>query len=136
MRIIGYLMLLTLFTWVAPGCEKSSNDSPAPAPDSKQILTNGSSRVWKLNKYFLDGTQQDLTPGQALFTKTYISDGKWSDSDNSSGTYLLDGFQNLTEITSVGGSSTTVYKINILTTTQLDVEYTYQSKTYRYVYAP
>jgi hypothetical protein len=104
--------------------------------DPKVYISNNNAKSWKLTKIFVNGSLQNLTVAQLLFTKTYKSDNTWQDSDGYSGTYSIVNPQLFKEITinASGGNTTIDYKINSLNQLTLDIEYTFNQQTYRFVY--
>lgn len=104
--------------------------------DPKVYISNNNAKSWKLTKIFVNGSLQNLTGAQMLFTKTYKSDNTWQDSDGYSGTYSIVSLQLFKEITinASGGNTTIDYKINSLNQSTLDIEYTFNQQTYRFVY--
>ncbi|MBU6158569.1 MAG: hypothetical protein KGP35_06010 [Bacteroidetes bacterium] len=137
MRKILSLTIVVICFIGLDSCKKKDNTPPVdPIVELKRSLTNNGSKTWKLNKLFLNAQTQQLTPAQKTYTKTYSSDGKWSDSDGSSGTYLVESTTRLKETTTFGGAGTLTFKINQLNASQMDVEFTSNQQTYRFVYAP
>jgi hypothetical protein len=132
MRYYNCLLLSFSFLFIFVSCKKDED----PIAALKQKLTDNSTKVWKLSKLFVNGSQQTLTPGQLSYTKTFNTNGNWSDSDGYSGTFKIETTKLLKETTTVGGSGIVSYKINALADNQLDVEYTIGQETYRLVYAP
>jgi hypothetical protein len=132
MRCQNYLLLSLIFLFIFNSCKKDED----PIAALKQKLTDNSTKVWKLSKLFVNGSQQTLTPGQLSYTKTFNTNGNWSDSDGYSGTFKIETTKLLKETTTVGGSGTVSYKINAIADNQLDIEYTIGQETYRLVYAP
>ena len=125
------IILLSILTISFQACKKDTD----PIAEINNKLSSGNTKIWKLNKLFINGSQQTLTPGQLAFSKTYNKSGNWSDSDGYSGTFKVETIKLLKETTTVGGTSTISYKINSITDNQLDVEYTFGQETYRFVYA-
>jgi len=123
----------TLFLICAVSACKKSSD---PIAQLKSSLTANSSRAWKLKKIFINGTEQSLTSGQLLYNKTYDMDGSWRDTDGYSGKYEFVSTTLMRETTTVGGSYSTDFKINSLKDNVLDIEYSFNQQTYRFVYAP
>ena len=114
-------------------CSKKDNNTQ---DNSKANISNNNAKSWKLTKIFINGSLQNLTGAQLLFTKTYKSDDTWQDSDGYSGTYSIVSPQLCKEITinASGGNTTIDYKINSLNQFTLDMEYTFNQQTYRFVY--
>ena len=101
------------------------------------MLNSGANKTWTISKYYVNGTLQTLTAGQARYTKTYKYDNTWIDSDGYLGTYTVNNPSSITEATTNAGSAnrTINLKVNSISTTALDVEYTEGTTTYRFVYA-
>jgi hypothetical protein len=128
-----FSLLLALSFLLFFSCSKKNDDIQ---DDSKVYISNNNAKTWKLKKIFVNGSLQNLTGAQSLFTKTYKSDNTWQDSDGYSGAYSIVSPQLLKEITinALGGNTTIDYKINSLNPTTLDMEYTFNQQTYRFVY--
>jgi hypothetical protein len=127
------ILILLLITVIA--CKKDGGVN-ASVDTVKATLTNDLSKTWTLSKLYVNGTLTTLTPGQARYTKTYKVDNTWLDSDGYVGTYNLPNPQALSETTTnlPGGSQSISYKVNLCTTTQLDVEYTQGTTVYRLLF--
>ncbi len=128
--VITSFLVLFLFS-----CKKDGSGE-ATVDTIKSNLNNGLTKTWNLSKLYVNGTQMTLTPGQARYTKTYKVDNTWLDSDGYLGTYSVASVQSISEITTnaSGGSRTIVYTVKACNSTQLDVEYTLASTTYRLVF--
>jgi len=122
-----FFLFVSTILW---GCKKDAD----PIAELNKKLTNGSTRTWKLNKLFINSSQQTLSPAQLLYTKTFNKNGNWNDSDGYSGTFKIETTKTLKETTTVGGSGSITYTINLLNDTQLDIQYSFNQQTYRFVY--
>lgn len=122
---------------ILSSCNGKKDTTSDTVSGVKAQLNSGSNKTWSISKYYVNGALQTLTAGQARYTKTYKYDNTWIDSDGYSGTYTLNNTTSLSEVTTNAGSAnrTVNYKINTISTTALDVEYTEGSTTYRFVYA-
>jgi hypothetical protein len=128
-----FSLLLALSFLLFFSCSKKEDNFLDTA---KEYISNNNAKSWKLTKIFVNGSLQNLTGAQRLFTKTYKSDNTWQDSDGYSGTYSIVSLQLFKEITinASGGNTTIDYKINSLNQSTLDIEYTFNQQTYRFVY--
>ena len=122
---------------ILSSCNGKKDTSSDTVSGVKAQLNSGSNKTWTISQYYLNGSLQTLTPGQSRYTKTYKYNNTWIDSDGYSGTYTLNNTTSLSEATTNAGSAnrTVNYKINTISTTALDVEYTEGTTTYRFVYA-
>lgn len=130
--ILSFALLL-----IFSSCNGKKDTSSDTVSGVKAQLNSGTNKTWTISKYYVNGALQTLTAGQARYTKTYKYDNTWIDSDGYSGSYTLNNTTSLSETTTNAGSAnrTVNYKINTISTTALDVEYTEGSTTYRFVYA-
>jgi hypothetical protein len=126
-------ILLALLIFVLASCGKKGNNI---LEDYGSYLTNSNSKQWRLKKLYVNGNAQTLTPAQLLFAKTYKSDNSWVDTDGYSGTYSVESAQLLKETTinATGGNTVIDYKIYGLSANSMDLEYSYNQQTYRFVY--
>jgi len=109
------------------GCSKS--DSTDPITERSSYLVSNASSVgkWKLTSLKSGTTNLALTATQAVYTKRYTTDNKFSDTDGLTGTWSMPTADQLVEVFtnfSSGVSVTQVYKINSVTATQLNLTYT------------
>jgi len=129
-QVFFFICLIGLFS-----CSKEK--SPEQTAESvKSSLTSGVTKTWALKKLFVNGTQSTLTPGQALYTKTYKADNTWLDSDGYAGTYTVPSPTLIIEITTnlPAGNRNDTYTIKSISVTSLEVEYSVSSTTYRLVF--
>jgi hypothetical protein len=128
-----FFVVITLFIFFS-SCKKN-NSSVDTISTYKQILTGGSSKTWALNKLFVNGTENILTPGQARYTKAFKADNTWIDSDGHSGTYTLTSTKKITETTIVPAQTEKIeYTIRSIENTKIELEYTLSNTTYRLVF--
>jgi len=109
------------------GCSKS--DSTDPITERSSYLVSNASSVgkWKLTSLKSGTTNLALTATQAVYTKRYTTDNKFSDTDGLTGTWSMPTSDQLVEVFtnfSSGVSVTQVYKINSVTAAQLNLTYT------------
>jgi hypothetical protein len=114
--ILALLMLL---------CSCSKKVEPNIITQNAAILYSNTGK-WQLNIYSANFVIQPLTLVQSSFVKCYTSDSKFSDTDGLNGTWTLPSpdalVENYTNFSS-GILVTQKYKINTLSTTQLNVTY-------------
>jgi len=118
--------LLSLF-FLLTGCSK--NESADPVIINSSFLVSNSSSVgkWRLTSLKSGTTNLALTATQAVYTKRYTTDNKFSDTDGLVGTWSMPTADQLVEVFtnfSSGVSVTQLYKINSVTATQLNLTYT------------
>ena len=128
-----YSVVLLLFISIS-SCKKNES-SVGSIFNYKQILTGGGVKTWTLNKLFVNGTENTLTPGQTRYTKSFKADNTWVDSDGHSGTYIIASIQKITETTIVPAQTEKIeYTIRSMENTKLELEYTFSNITYLLVF--
>jgi len=118
--------LLSLLLLLA-GCSKSDSTDPITERSSYLVSNASSLGKWRLTSLKSGATNVALTATQAVYTKRYTTDNKFSDTDGLIGTWSMPTADQLVEVFtnfSSGVSVTQVYKINIITTSQLNLTYT------------
>jgi hypothetical protein len=121
-QTISLLIIVLLMS-----CTK--NNSTDSISYQSSVLVNNSSSLgkWKLSSLKVGTVVQTLTASQLAFTKQYTDDLKYSDTDGLKGTWSMPNADSLVEVFtnfSSGVTVTQVYKINSISTTQLNLTYT------------
>jgi len=132
-KLFSYIIGISLIAIIS--CKKE-NSNTLSTKEVEFILNHGLNKTWILDKMYINGDSIILTPGLANYKKTYKINYNWLDSDGYLGSYSLSSPKVMTEITTNlrTGSKTIIYNIKSCTTTELDVEYTLGSTTYRLVF--
>lgn len=83
-------------------------------------------RTWKIDSLSQNGAIVKLTTAQKRYTKTFNTDGTYSDSDGNLGTWLMPSLKDLTIISKGGFSNnqiTNKYQITDINSAQLHLKY-------------
>jgi len=127
--------VICIFSFFVFSCKKDGS-SEVTVDSVKSNLNNGLTKTWILGKLYVNGAQTTLTAGQARYTKTYMADDTWLDSDGYAGTYTVPSPTQIIEITTnlPAGNKNDTYTIKSISVTSLEVELTVSSTTYRLVF--
>ena len=83
-------------------------------------------RTWKIDSLTQNGVVLKLSTAQKRYTKTFNTDGTYSDSDGNLGTWLMPSLKDLTIISKGGFSNnqiTNKYQITDINSAQLHLKY-------------
>jgi hypothetical protein len=115
-------LLLTIF-WInllcLVSCGKDKDPDPVP-PSAVELMAGSSSKIWGIEKLYVNDTLIALDSDQLRYTKTYKRDSTYLDSDGLSGRWNLSN-ANLTEIVEQGGQGTLTYKVESLSAASLKI---------------
>lgn len=138
--ILVFFSILLIFT----SCTKTTDVVISSEKKVVNFLTGSGNRIWNLTNMYENSLETVLTQNQRKNTKTYTVNpsspaetyvGTLNTTDFGSGSWMLKGPANLIEVVQKNSVSTEIkFLINEISDTKLDIEYTQNYKTMRYVY--
>lgn len=130
-KFILFFILVTCFL----SCKKKE-ESVSLIDLHANYLTGSLNKTWFLKSIYINGVPQQLSIGQARYNKTYRKNGTWTDSDGYIGFFSFKTAFSLNEVSenTTPPNVNVDYKINSITENKLDVEYSYNSQAFRFVY--
>jgi hypothetical protein len=112
-----YLLSISLLSLTS--CGKDKDPDPIP-PSAAELMAGNSSKIWGIEKLYINDTLIALDADQLRYTKTYKRDSTYVDSDGLSGRWNLSNNNvNLTEIVEQGGQGTLKYQVETLNASTL-----------------
>ena len=117
----GALYLLSSSLLSLSSCGKDKDPDPVP-PSAVELIAGNSSKIWGIEKLYINDTLIALDADQLRYTKTYRLDNTYMDSDGLSGRWnLSNNNASLTEILEQGGQGTLTYKVESLSAASLKI---------------
>jgi len=138
LKIIMKHYILILFSLLLMmGCSKDGYKDPVTKQISILVKNSSSTGKWKLSSLKKGTVPQVLTATQLAYVKSYTADFKFSDTDGLKGTWVMPTTDSLMAVFTNFSSGVSVkqsYKINSISDTQLNLNYTVNGEEINAIY--